>query len=101
MKTTNSWAKCLYAAWLIVIPFAAQAFFVIATRALDHYFGPGYGDIGFVTPVLSTIVGLVFVTRLMTPSQKVLIALIYFPVMYVLLTFLSLGFIGYVYDDWL
>ncbi len=99
MKTMTSWEKCLYSAWLIVIPFLAQSMFVAVTRAL-RYLGPGYGNIGFVTPVLSAIVGFVFMTRLMSPSQRVLIALLYFPVMYVLLVFFSLGFIGYVYGDW-
>ena len=96
----NGWAKFVYSVWLTIIPFLAQAVFVTATRALSSW-RPGFGDLGFVTPVLSALVGFVFLTRLMSRSQKALVGLLYFPVMYVLLMFFSLGFVGYIYDDWL
>ena len=100
MKTMTGWAKLLYFAWLIVIPFLAQVVFVTGTRALSNL-GPGLGDIGFVTPALSAVVGFVFATRFLSGSQKILVGLLYFPVMYVLLMLFSLGFIGFTYGDWL
>ncbi len=94
------WRKLLYSVWLAVIPFLVQALLLTILRPLSNL-GPDIGNIGFFAPLLSSIVGFVFVTRLMTGIQKIMVGFVYFPVMYLLLMFFSLGFIGRVYGDWL
>jgi hypothetical protein len=93
-------ARIAFVASLIVIPFATQAMFVAATRALT---GAGFNvdNIGFATPLLSASIGLLFLLPLLTGLPKIMVALVYLPVMYVVLMLFSIGFVGRLYGDWL
>jgi hypothetical protein len=83
-----------------LVPFVLQAAFLVAIRSLMRA-GYGVGDVGILTPLLSGMAGLLFVTPQRTRSQKLLVALVYLPVMYLLLMMFSMGFIGRFYGDWL
>jgi hypothetical protein len=69
-------------------------------RALREL-GPGYADLGIITPLLSAAIGFIFAARVMSRPQKVIVGLFYFPTMFVVLTLFSLGVIGYLYGDWI